>query len=782
MRRAINDREDCEYLFEYTMSFGGFIKKRGLRIKMRNYDPYKKTILFFASLVNIVLMSLVFMYVWFHYYAATMFVATFYRKGHYAMIGLYALILFFFSTMYGSMKIGQYRRLEVMLSQYLSLFLSNMVMYFVICLLAFGIVNPMYMIAAMAVEMTLSTIWNFVIIHFYNRIFQPWKILLIYGERPAADLVYKVEARRDKYAIYDAVNIDEGIDKIAEKMKDFQAVIIGDISAEKRNDMLKYCYAHKMRAYVIPKLSDIILMGADRIHVFDTPFLLSKGYTLSFDQRLFKRALDLIIAIPMTVIASPFMLITAIAIKLYDGGPVFYKQVRCTKYEREFEIYKFRSMIVNAESDGVAKLAKENDDRITPIGKFIRATRIDELPQLFNIIKGDMSFVGPRPERPEIMKQYCEEMPEFPFRTRVKAGLTGYAQVYGKYNTTPYDKLKLDLFYIENYSLWTDIKLILMTVKTVLKKDATEGVSDNQVTAEKADDAAQRVRKKTGRNVPVLYTAHGLHFYTGAPFKNWIYYPIERYLARYTDRLILINDEDYKRAGKFPVRGKVEHTKGIGMNLSKYEKYQTDIERKDKRAIYKRFGIAEGSKIIVSVGELSKRKNHICVIEALAQLKDLDIVYLICGTGAMDQELRSSVKDLGLEKKVICAGYVKDVPDVLSECDCFVFPSFQEGLPVAVMEAMAVGLPVIASNIRGITDLIEHTKGGYLVHGFEPVDYSVKIRRMFTEKDGKSAVPRKERREQMGMWNIEKVKEFSIEVVDRQMRKIYAEVTGEPVG
>lgn len=149
--------------------------------------------------------------------------------------------------------------------------------------------------------------------------------------------------------------------------------------------------------------------------------------------------------------------------------------------------------------------------------------------------------------------------------------------------------------------------------------------------------AAQRVRKKTGRKVPVLYTAHGLHFYTGAPFKNWIYYPIERYLARYTDRLILINDEDYKRAGKFPVRGKVEHTKGIGMNLSKYEKYQTDIERKDKRAIYKRFGIAEGSKIIVSVGELNKRKNHICVIEAMAQLKDLDIVYLICGTGAMEQ-------------------------------------------------------------------------------------------------------------------------------------------------
>lgn len=291
--------------------------------------------------------------------------------------------------------------------------------------------------------------------------------------------------------------------------------------------------------------------------------------------------------------------------------------------------------------------------------------------------------------------------------------------------------------------------------------------------------AAQKVRKKTGRNTPVIYTAHGLHFYTGAPLKNWIYYPIERYLAKYTDRLILINDEDFKRAGKFPVRGKVEHTKGIGMDLSKYAKYQNEIKRKKDRAIYKRFGIDEGSKIIVSAGELSQRKNHMCVIEAMAQIKDLDIVYLICGTGAMEQELKKKAVELGVEKKVFFAGYVKDIPDVFSECDCFVFPSFQEGLPVAVMEAMAVGLPVIASEIRGITDLIEHTKGGYLVHGFDPVDYSVKIRRMFTEKEGKSAVKREERRQQMGRCNIEKIKEFSIEVVDRQMRKIYAEIKDE---
>ena len=455
--------------------------------EMKNYDPYKRTILFFASFINIILMTIIFAYSWYGYYASTMFQITFYRKGHYAMLALYALLMFFFSTMYGGLKIGQLRRIEVMLSQYLSLLFTNAVAYIVICLLAFGIVNPMQLILVMLLEMFVATVWNIIIIHFYNRIFQPWKILLIYGERPAADLVYKVEARRDKYAIYDAINIDEGIDVIAEKMKDFQAVIIGDISAIKRNDILKYCYAHKIRAYVIPKVSDIILMGADRIHVFDTPFLLSKGYTLSFDQRLAKRILDLVIAVPLALLLSPVMLITALAIKLYDKGPVFYKQVRCTKNNREFAIIKFRSMIVNAESDGVAKLASENDSRITPIGKFIRATRIDELPQLINIIRGDMSFVGPRPERPEIIREYCENMPEFSFRTRVKAGLTGFAQVYGKYNTTPYDKLKLDLFYIENYSFWMDLKLILMTVKTILKKDATEGVADGQVTAQKEE-------------------------------------------------------------------------------------------------------------------------------------------------------------------------------------------------------------------------------------------------------------------------------------------------------
>ena len=200
-------------------------------------------------------------------------------------------------------------------------------------------------------------------------------------------------------------------------------------------------------------------------------------------ERNVKRIVDFVIAFICLIIFSPLFLYCYIAIKREDGEPVIFRQERIGRFGKPFYIYKFRSMKVDAEKDGVARLASKNDDRITPIGKFIRMVRIDELPQLFNILKGEMTFIGPRPERPEIIKQYLEDMPEFVYRTKVKAGLAGYAQVYGKYNTTPYDKLKLDLFYIENYSVWLDIKLMLLTLKILFKPESTEGVESSQTTA-----------------------------------------------------------------------------------------------------------------------------------------------------------------------------------------------------------------------------------------------------------------------------------------------------------
>ena len=317
--------------------------------------------------------------------------------------------------------------------------------------------------------------------------------MLIHGDRDIQGILGKFAGRKDKYTITHCINISAGMDTLEKEIltgldgNAYEGVIIWDVSTKERNVVLKFCYGHSIRVYTMPKITDVILLGAEELHLFDTPILLTREYSLTLEQRFAKRLIDIICSAILLIIASPIMLITAIVIKAYDGGPVLYKQIRCTKDCREFEIMKFRSMRTDAEKDGVARLAQKNDDRITPIGKFIRKVRIDELPQLINILRGDMSFIGPRPERPQIIEQYMEVMPEFAYRMKVKAGLAGYAQVYGKYNTTPYDKLKLDLIYIENYSLWMDIQLMLLTLKILFWPDSTEGVESEQITALKAE-------------------------------------------------------------------------------------------------------------------------------------------------------------------------------------------------------------------------------------------------------------------------------------------------------
>jgi len=324
-------------------------------------------------------------------------------------------------------------------------------------------------------------------------------MLLVHGERDIEDILKKFASRKDKYKIAKCMDVREGLMKLeSEIAKGYEAVVLWDIPIPERNRLLKYCYSRSIRVYLMPKIPDVLIKGADAIHLFDTPIFLVREYALTVEQRAAKRMIDIVCALILLVVASPFMLITAILIKCYDKGPVFYKQIRCTMGGREFFILKFRSMRVDAEKDGVARLASKKDPRITPVGRFIRAVRIDELPQLFNILMGDMSFIGPRPERPEIIRQYMEEMPEFAFRMKVKAGLAGYAQVYGKYNTTPYDKLKLDLSYIENYSVWLDLKLMLLTLKILIKPESTEGVEDSQVTAIKRVEAGEPSKYEDG--------------------------------------------------------------------------------------------------------------------------------------------------------------------------------------------------------------------------------------------------------------------------------------------
>lgn len=216
------------------------------------------------------------------------------------------------------------------------------------------------------------------------------------------------------------------------------------------------------------------------------PAFVFKNEGLSIEQVIVKRSIDIIFSFVGILLTSPVLLVIALLIKLYDRVPIFYRQIRYTQNMKTFKILKFRSMVVDAEKNG-AKLTTVNDERITPIGKILRKTHIDEFPQFFNILKGDMSLVGPRAERIENVHFYSSLMPEFCYRMKVKAGLTGYAQIYGKYNTVFTDKLKMDLDYIENFSVLLDIKILLATIKVFFIKDNTEGFDDMFLISKNSD-------------------------------------------------------------------------------------------------------------------------------------------------------------------------------------------------------------------------------------------------------------------------------------------------------
>lgn len=452
---------------------------------MRKLESFKRLILLCLSAVCLLGQWAIYWYFWsYHFFPDVRKRLEFYEKGHWVVFFIYAVLLVFFSNMYGGMRIGYLKSIEVIFSQIVATIAVNVITYCQLSLMVMDLYYPPTFIAMLFLQIFWGILWINIASFIYKNVFPPRKLLLIHGDRPIETIIEKFNSRKDKFEICKCMHIREGIHAInAEALERYDAVVVWDIDEKSRNSIVKFCYGQSIRTYIMPKIPDVILKGAEELHIFDTPLFLTREYVQTIEQRFIKRVIDLVCSLLLFVITSPIMLLTAIAIKLYDGGPVLYKQVRCTISRKEFNILKFRSMRVDAEKDGVARLASRNDSRITPIGKFIRKVRIDELPQLLNIIKGDMSFIGPRPERPEIIAQYMEIMPEFVFRMKVKAGLAGYAQVYGKYNTTPYDKLKLDLSYIENYSIWLDLRLMLLTLKVLLWPDSTEGVENDQVTA-----------------------------------------------------------------------------------------------------------------------------------------------------------------------------------------------------------------------------------------------------------------------------------------------------------
>lgn len=409
-------------------------------------------------------------------------------RGKYVLMGVYAILMYAFFQNSECTMFGQLHRMDLIMGQIISLLLVNVITYFQLCLIGNSVLALSPMVGLLVIEILIAVLMIYFYTWLYHKLYAPHDMLLIYGNRRGVDLKIKMDSRKDKYNISKLICVEEGLDAILAEIPKYDAVILNDVPAQIRNDILKYCYRYRVRTYVAPKLTDIMIRGAKNITLFDTPLLLVKGTGLTPAQRVIKRGMDILLSAAALIVASPVMLTVAAAIKLHDGGPVFFKQKRLTRNFREFDILKFRSMIVDAEKYAGAVLATEDDPRITKVGKFIRATRIDELPQLINILKGDMSIVGPRPERRVIAEEYYKDLPEFIYRLKVRGGLTGYAQIYGKYNTNPYDKLRLDLMYVENYSLMMDIKLIILTLRIIFSKDSTEGIDKAEEDRRKADE------------------------------------------------------------------------------------------------------------------------------------------------------------------------------------------------------------------------------------------------------------------------------------------------------
>ena len=462
---------------------------------MERKEQYKRLFRFGLSALDVLVLTGIYAYVWFTYYHHNEVIGVrYFFWGHAAILTLYAVLITIFANIYGALKIGYLRTLDVLLSQVIVVLFVNAFTYIQLALIGrwtFG--EHIFPILCMTVcDLAAVSVWALLARLAYATLYPARDLLLIYGDRSPRSIISKLSTRRDKYHICETACIEtESDEEIRAKMDRFHSVVLGDIPVKRRNDLMKYCFEKNIRCYSVPKIADIMMMSSQSINLFDTAIQLCRNQGLSAEQRAIKRIFDILMSLAMLIVLSPLMIVIALLIWAYDGGPVFYRQERLTENGRIFMIYKFRSMKVDSEAKG-ARLAAKKDSRITPIGHIIRNMHLDELPQLINILNGDMSMVGPRPERPVIAEKYREVIPEFDFRLKVKAGLTGFAQVYGKYNTTPYDKLKLDLFYITNYSIWLDIRLCLMTFKILFQKENTEGVDPGQRTA--ADKAEHRYK------------------------------------------------------------------------------------------------------------------------------------------------------------------------------------------------------------------------------------------------------------------------------------------------
>lgn len=388
-------------------------------------------------------------------------------------------------SIYGGYAIGRLKSKPIITSLSLATIATDFVTHLQLCIMNvnennndhFVYESPELLVLVIAIQFSLIVLFTYFGQSVYFAINKPEKCCVITSSEFALNNVMpKINRFKKQYNVTDMIHFTSP--NVYDIMSQCDTVFIYDVPAKQKVLFTEFCYASNKNVYSSFEMSDIVLMGAKSILLDDKPMVSAVIRDLTFEQRFVKRVMDIIISLVGIIVSGPIMLVAAILIKAEDGGKVLFRQKRATKGGKLFDVYKFRTM---SEVDSTNVSATTNDKRITKIGKYLRKFRIDELPQFFNILKGDMSVVGPRPEMIENVSKYTAELPEFSYRLKVKGGLTGYAQIVGKYNTSPKDKLVLDLMYIEKYSLWLDLKLIMQTITVLFKaSDSTKGFSDTE--------------------------------------------------------------------------------------------------------------------------------------------------------------------------------------------------------------------------------------------------------------------------------------------------------------
>ncbi|MCR5229282.1 MAG: sugar transferase [Solobacterium sp.] len=445
-------------------------------MKLRNTERTQRTAATLLNALIILVLTVYFRFVWNDFYARYVY---YFFKGNILYVVMYAVLLVIFNKVYGGFNLGFASTSDLIFSQLISLLFANAIIFFQVILVRKHLLPVTRTFEYLLVDIIITVVLNVLFNKVFYSYFPPKPTLMVYEQEDQSIYERILKYQDNSYEIKKTEPFDE-FDKREKDLDQYQCVVGVGLRPEQKEILVKTCYERKKSVYLVPDVYDVIVNSGKSVYLIDTPVFKTNNFGPSQLEKIVKRIWDIFFALVLLIITSPILLVTAIAIKAQDGGPVFYKQTRLTQYGRPFSIIKFRSMKIDAEKDGVARLASEHDDRITRVGRFIRACRIDELPQLINILNGDMSVVGPRPERPELIEKILEDVPEFNYRLIVKAGLTGYAQVYGKYNTKLKDKLLFDMIYIENFSLLLDLRIMFKTFKILFMKESTEGVSDEK--------------------------------------------------------------------------------------------------------------------------------------------------------------------------------------------------------------------------------------------------------------------------------------------------------------